>query len=52
HGRRLPACARALVLAGYAVLRLTNDDVHRDTATVLATIERLLTDRRQKGNAT
>jgi very-short-patch-repair endonuclease len=42
----------ALVLAGYAVLRFTNDHIHRDTATVLATIERLLTDRRQKGNAT
>jgi very-short-patch-repair endonuclease len=42
----------SLVLAGYAVLRFTNDDIHRDTATVLATIRRLLTDRRQKGNAT
>jgi very-short-patch-repair endonuclease len=41
----------ALVLDGYAVLRFTNDDVHRDTANVLTTIRRLLIDRRQKGNA-
>lgn len=35
-----------LVLAGFAVLRFTNDEVADDTAQVAATIERLLTARR------
>ena len=35
-----------LVLDGYAVLRFTNDEVIDDVARVLATIERLLSDRK------
>jgi len=39
----------ALVLAGFAVLRFTNDEVVADPQRVLATIEELLSTRRQKG---
>lgn len=39
----------ALVCDGWAVLRFTNDEVAGDPARVLATIERLLTDRRKAG---
>lgn len=43
HDRRRD---NTLVLAGFAVLRFTNDEVADDTAQVTATIERLLTTRR------
>jgi hypothetical protein len=40
----------ALVLAGFAVLRFTNDEVVEDPQRVLATIETLVSTRRQKGH--
>jgi hypothetical protein len=39
----------ALVVAGFAVLRFTNDEVVDDPQRVLATVETLLSTRRQKG---
>jgi hypothetical protein len=39
-----------LVLAGFAVLRFTNDEIADDAARVLAVIERLLSSKREEGN--
>jgi very-short-patch-repair endonuclease len=39
-----------LVLAGFAVLRFTNDEIADDAARVLAMIERLLSSKREEGN--
>lgn len=39
-----------LVLAGFAVLRFTNDEIADDAARVLAVIERLLISKREEGN--